>query len=62
MIRSLGSQYQDAAHILPVKSRNADVLYLFIKGIILKLEVVGFQVLGLVFDNNAINGEIYVLF
>ena len=61
MIRSLGSQNQDVAHILPVKSLNAEVLYSFIKGIILKLEVVGFQVLGVVFGNNAINGIAIIL-
>ena len=55
MVRSLDTQYIDVAHILPVKTMQADALFIFLKSIILKLESIGFEVIGIVSDNNAIN-------
>nr|XP_042912929.1 uncharacterized protein LOC122272950 [Parasteatoda tepidariorum] len=57
MISSLCSNYKDVAHILPVKSITADILFSIIKKTIIGLENIGYKVIAIVTDNNAINGK-----
>ncbi|KAK9680521.1 hypothetical protein QE152_g39034 [Popillia japonica] len=49
------SSYKDVVHMLPVKTMRADDLYVFIRKVIIGLEDIGFEVLCVVSDNNAIN-------
>ena len=55
MINSMLSTYRDVVHILPVKTLQASTLYDFIAKIVIGLENIGFEVLAVVSDNNAIN-------
>lgn len=55
MITSLFSKYKDVVHILPVQKITADILFSFIKKIIIELEKIGFRVIVIVSDNNSIN-------
>lgn len=55
MINSLLSPYKEVVHILPVKTLQANDLYIFIKRVILGLENLGFEVLVVVSDNHAVN-------
>lgn len=62
MIQSFLSSYKDVAHILPVNSLTAEMFHAFIKKVIIGLEVIGFNVIVLVTDNNAINKKAVSLF
>ncbi|XP_064120877.1 uncharacterized protein LOC135225533 [Macrobrachium nipponense] len=55
MINSLFSGFKDVVHILPAKSMTAGNLFTFIKQIIIGLENIGFRVICVLTDNNAIN-------
>ncbi|KAG8173788.1 hypothetical protein JTE90_011718 [Oedothorax gibbosus] len=55
MIRSLLSSYKDVAHILPVHTLSAETFYSIIKKVIVGLEGIGYNVLAVITDNNAIN-------
>ncbi|XP_049774363.1 uncharacterized protein LOC126162092 [Schistocerca cancellata] len=55
MVQSMESPYKDVVSILPVHTIQGDVLFSYIKAVIVKLEAVGFEVVGIVADNNAIN-------
>lgn len=55
MVQSLKSQFKDVAHILPVKTINAEALFFYIKKIILELHDIGFKIICVVTDNNSIN-------
>nr|XP_012225401.1 PREDICTED: uncharacterized protein LOC105673967 [Linepithema humile] len=55
MINSMLSTYRDVVHILPVKTLQASILHDFIAKIVIGLENIGFEVLAVVSDNNAIN-------
>lgn len=55
MISSIRSSYKDVVHILPVKKIDSLTLFNFVKVIIIGLEKIGFEVLAIVSDNNAIN-------
>ena len=55
MIKSLLSDYKEVAHILPVCRIEAEQLYLYIRKIITGLHSIGYNVICVVSDNNAIN-------
>ncbi|XP_035227610.1 THAP domain-containing protein 2-like [Stegodyphus dumicola] len=61
MIRSLLSPFKDVAHILPVKSLNAEDLYQYLKKIIIGLENIGYRIVAVVSDNNSINKKRHVI-
>lgn len=55
MIQSILSPFKDVVHVLPVKTITAETLHKFKKKIIMGLEKIGYNVVGVVTDNNAIN-------
>ena len=62
MIQSLKSNYKYVIHIVPVKTISAQLLHDIILKIILKLENIGFNILCITSDNNAINKKAICLF
>ncbi|MBP1527227.1 MAG: hypothetical protein H9Q66_04835 [Spiroplasma ixodetis] len=62
MIRSLLSSFKEVAHIVPVKCINGEDLHALIRKIIKKLHDIGYKVLCVISDNNAINGKSMSLF
>lgn len=55
MVASLLSPHKDVVHILPAKTITAETLHDTIKKIVIGLEEIGFSVICVVSDNNAIN-------
>lgn len=55
MLQRLFSKFKDVVYILPVKKMIAEVLFSFLKKIILNLETFGYKVVVVVTDNNKIN-------
>lgn len=55
MIQSLLSSFKEVAHILPVKTLHGDELHTILKKVILRLEEIGYRVVAIVCDNNALN-------
>ena len=62
MLSSAFSQYKDVVHVIPTKCLKAESLFDIIKHIIIGLEEIGFQVLSIITDNNAINKKAISLF
>ncbi|XP_049962022.1 uncharacterized protein LOC126482089 [Schistocerca serialis cubense] len=58
MVQSMESPYKDVVSILPVHTIQGDVLFSYIKTVILKLQAVEIEVVGIVADNNAINKKV----
>ena len=61
MLSSVFSQYKDVVHVMPTKCLKAESLFDIIKCIIIGLEEIGFQVLSIIRDNNAINKKSYII-
>lgn len=57
MVSSIKSKFKDVVHILPTVTMKAELLYNLLKRVILGLEDIGFSVICVVTDNNAINGK-----
>lgn len=57
MLNSIQSKFRDVVHIIPTKIMKAETLYNIMKSIIVGLEKIGFNVISIVTDNNAINGK-----
>lgn len=57
MLNSIASKFKDVVHIIPTKIMKAETLHDMMKKIILGLENIGFRVISIVTDNNAINGK-----
>ena len=55
MISSIFSNYKDVVHLLPICKMTADELYIIIKKLVVGLESIGFKVIAVITDNNAIN-------
>lgn len=55
MIQSLLSSYKDVVHILPVKTIDAEGLHTYINKVVTGLQSLGFKVVCVVTDNNAVN-------
>lgn len=55
MVQSLRSSFKEVVHILPVRTINAESLFSYVKKIIIGLHQIGFTVVCVVSDNNAIN-------
>lgn len=55
MIKSFLSNFKEVAHILPVRQIEAETVYSIIKKVIVGLHNIGYKVLCVVSDNNAIN-------
>ena len=55
MISSVFSKYKDVVHLLPTCKISADDLNAMLKKIIIGLEDIGFKVIAVITDNNAIN-------
>lgn len=62
MIYSVFSKFKEVVHIIPAKSMKAEALFSFLMKILLGLEEVGFKVICMVTDNNAINKKAVSLF
>ena len=62
MVSSIMSEFKDVVHIIPAKKMKAEVLHNILKKIIIGLEKIGFSVVCVVTDNNAINGKAMSLF
>ena len=60
MLSSVFSQYKDVVHVMPIKCLKAENLFDRVKRIIIGLEEIGFQVLSIITDNNAINKKTYI--
>ena len=56
------SNYKDVIHMMPTKCLKAENLFNIIKRLIIRLEEIGFKVLCLIMDNNAINKNAMSLF
>lgn len=61
VVQSFLSPYKDAAHILPVSSLTAEMFHTYIKKIMIGLQNIGFKIISLVTDNNAINKKAEIL-
>ena len=57
MIQSILSDYKDVVHVVPVHKLSAVDLHVLIKKTVKGLDIVGFRVICIVTDNNAINGK-----
>lgn len=55
MVASLKSSFKDVVHILPVNTFKAPDLHMHLKKIVLGLENIGYEVIGVVSDNNPVN-------
>ena len=55
MLSSVLSQYKDVVHVMPAKRIQAENLFDIVKCIIISLEEIGFLVLSVITDNNAVN-------
>lgn len=55
MVQSLRSNFKEVVHILPIHTIKAEYLFNFIKRVIIGLHNIGFSVICVVSDNNAIN-------
>ena len=62
MLSSVLSHYKDVIHIMPTKCLKAENLFNIIKCLIIGLEEIGFKVLCVIMDNNAINKKAMSLF
>ena len=62
MISSIKSKFKDVVHIIPAKCMKAEFLHDILKKAIVGLEKIGFHVICIVTDNNAINGKAMSLF
>lgn len=57
MVSSIASAFKDVVHIIPTRCMKADLLHNLIKKVIIGLEKIGFTVICVITDNNAINGK-----
>ena len=55
MISSLFSKYKDVVNILPASKIAAKDLFIVPKKTIVGLETIGFRVIAVIMDNNAVN-------
>ena len=62
MLSSVFSLYKDVVHVMPTKCLKAESLFDIVKCIIIGLGGIGFQVVSIITDNNAINKKDISLF
>ncbi|KAH8032923.1 hypothetical protein HPB51_003800 [Rhipicephalus microplus] len=62
MVQSMLSSFREVVHILPARTMNAHSLHAVLKNVIIGLEEIGFKVLAVVSDNNAINRKALSMF
>ena len=62
MINSICSTFKDVVHIIPTKLIKAETLYYLLKRVVIGLEEIGFRVICVVTDNNAINKKALAFF
>ena len=62
MLSSVFSQYKDVVHVMPTKCLKTESLSDIIKYMIIGLEEIGFQVLSIIKDNNAMKEKAISLF
>lgn len=62
MISSFLSNFKEVVHIMPVKTVSGDMLHHMLRKVIAGLEEVGFNVIAVLSDNNAINRKCMQLF
>lgn len=55
MVHSLMNKFKEVVHIVPVHKPNAEFLHKLLREVICGLEKIGFKVICVVTDNNAIN-------
>lgn len=61
MVSNICSKYKDVVHIMPTKCLKAQSLFKILKEIIIGLEEIGFKVISVITDNNAINKNSHVI-
>lgn len=54
MIKSFLSSFKEVTHILPVRTINGEELYSYLKKLLNRLHEIGYKVLWIISDNNAI--------
>lgn len=57
MLNSIKSDFKEVIHIAPVSHINHDTLHSFIETLILGLEEIGYKIICVISDNNAINSK-----
>lgn len=57
MLNGLCSNFKEVVHIAPISKINHELLFSFIKSIIVGLEDIGFKIFCVISDNNAINSK-----
>lgn len=62
MVQSMPSSFREVVHILPARTMNSHSLHAVLKNVIIGLEEIGFKVLAVVSDNNAINRKALSMF
>lgn len=62
MLSSIRTKFKDVVHIIPAKCMKAETLHCTLKRVIVGLEHIGFRIICVVTDNNAINGRAMSLF
>ena len=62
MISSMFFNYKDVAHVLPTRKITAEALHCLLKKTLVGLKCIGFTVIAVVMDNNAINRKAMSLF
>lgn len=62
MISSILSKYKDVVSIVPVNNLTAEQLKSMILNVMKEVEDIGFQIISLISDNNAINRKAFELF
>ena len=60
MRSSVFTHYKDVVYVMPTKCLQAENLWNIVKRIIIGSEEIGFQVLSIMTDNNAINKKLYL--
>lgn len=55
MLSGVFSKFKDVAHILPASKMTGEILFTYVRMIILELEKIGFTVIAVITDNNSIN-------
>lgn len=62
MVQSIKCQFKEVAHVVPVHGANAEFLHKLLRDVICGLEKIGYRVMCVVTDNNAVNRKAMALF
>ena len=62
MVNSVFSKFKEVVHVLPARKMDAEALFNLLRKTIIGLEKIGFTVIAIITDNNAINRKAMSLF